>query len=43
MVQPNILLKIVEALEILEIPYMIVGSFASNYWGRPRTTHDSDL
>jgi hypothetical protein len=22
---------------------MIVGSFASTYWGRPRTTHDADL
>jgi hypothetical protein len=42
-VQSEVLFKIIEALEVLEIPYMIVGSFASNYWGRPRMTHDGDV
>lgn len=43
MVQSNILVKVIEVLEVLEIPYMIVGSFASNYWGRLRMTHDGDV
>lgn len=25
------------------VPYMLVGSMASNYWGIPRTTHDLDF
>lgn len=37
------LLRVLDALEALEIPYMVVGSFASTFWGRPRTTHDADL
>lgn len=43
MVMRDVLLKVLDALETLNIPYMIVGSFASTYWGRPRTTHDADL
>jgi len=43
MMQREVLFQVVDALEALEIPYMVVGSFASNYWGRPRTTHDADL
>lgn len=37
------LFRVFEALESLQIPYMVVGSFASTFWGRPRTTHDADL
>jgi len=40
MTQKDVLLTVLNALEKLNIPYMIVGSFASNYWGRPRNTHD---
>jgi hypothetical protein len=43
MIQRDILLRVLDALDKLGIPYMITGSFASNYWGRPRTTHDADL
>ena len=43
MVQRDVLLNVLDALDKLSIPYMIVGSFASNYWGRPRNTHDADL
>ena len=43
MIQSEVLFKVLDALGALSIPYMIVGSFASNYWGRPRTTHDADL
>lgn len=37
------LFQVLDALEALKIPYMVVGSFASTYWGRPRLTHDVDL
>ena len=37
------LLQVLDALETLQIPYMVVGSFASTFWGRPRMTHDADL
>jgi hypothetical protein len=37
------LFQVLDALEALEIPYMVVGSFASTFWGRPRMTHDADL
>jgi hypothetical protein len=37
------LFHVLDALEALQIPYMVVGSFASTFWGRPRTTHDADL
>lgn len=30
-------------LEENELPYALVGGFASAYWGRPRWTHDIDL
>lgn len=43
MIQREVLFQVLDALEALNIPYMIVGSFASNYWGRPRMTHDVDL
>jgi len=41
--QSTILLFVIDQLERLDIPYMLVGSFASNYWGRPRFTHDADV
>ena len=37
------LFQLLDALEALKIPYMVVGSFASTFWGRPRMTHDADL
>ena len=37
------LFQALDALEALQIPYMVVGSFASTFWGRPRLTHDADL
>ena len=35
--------QIFDALEALQIPYMVVGSFASTFWGRPHLAHDADL
>ena len=43
MIQGEVLFQVLDALDALEIPYVITGSFASNYWGRPRATHDADL
>jgi hypothetical protein len=35
--------KVVSALELLHIPYMVVGSFSSNVYGKPRSTKDADF
>lgn len=43
MIERDVLLEVLDALDVLSISYMIVGSFASTYWGRPRTTHDADI
>jgi len=34
---------LVAALEEASVPYMVVGSFASSVYGRPRTTFDLDV
>lgn len=36
-------LAVIDALEALEIPYMLVGSFSSNLYGIPRSTEDADF
>jgi uncharacterized nucleotidyltransferase DUF6036 len=40
---PNVLQKITTALDQAGIPYMLSGSFASAYYGTPRSTQDIDL
>lgn len=37
------LLKLVAAFEAGGVPYMIVGSYSSNFYGIPRMTKDADL
>ncbi|HET9220757.1 MAG TPA: hypothetical protein VFR18_27505 [Terriglobia bacterium] len=37
------LLQIVDALQELGLPYMVVGAFALTAWGRPRATLDLDF
>lgn len=39
----ELLVDCLERLNRLSVPYMLVGSMASNYWGIPRTTHDLDF
>lgn len=39
----ELLIDCLERLNRLGVPYMLVGSMASNYWGIPRTTHDLDF
>lgn len=43
MVQEEALKPIIELLNKLHIPYMLVGSIAVNYYSVPRLTHDADL
>lgn len=35
--------RTVQSLERLSIPYMVTGSLATSYHGRPRATHDADV
>jgi hypothetical protein len=35
--------RITAALDRASIPYMLTGSFASAYYGAPRTTQDIDV
>src|SRR5258705_11272577 len=41
--QVGILLKIIDILDRLDIPYVIGGSIASSIHGLPRTTNAADL
>jgi len=34
---------VVEALEAVDTPYMVVGSFSTNFYGKRRPTKDADL
>jgi hypothetical protein len=36
-------LAVIDALEAEGVPYMLVGSLASNLYGVPRATHDADF
>src|SRR3954447_15899281 len=36
-------LAIIDVLEAVGIPYMVVGSLSSNYYGVPRSTQDADF
>ena len=39
----DLVLRVIALFEQLAIPYMLVGSFSSNYYGRPRSTRDADF
>ena len=41
--EEEVLGRVVELLERLSIPYMVTGSVAASYHGRPRATHDADV
>jgi len=41
--QQELLIRTARILDALKIPYMVTGSFAVNFYGIPRTTHDIDL
>ena len=39
----EVLAQVAAILEHLSIPYMVTGSVAASYHGRPRATHDADV
>ena len=39
----DLVLRVVALFDQLSIPYMLVGSYSSNYYGRPRSTKDADF
>ena len=43
MSQQELLRKVVETLDQLDIDYMMTGSVASSLQGEPRSTHDIDV
>ena len=43
MTQEEVFRALLDVLEELAIPYMVVGSTASSVWGIPRSTLDSDV
>jgi hypothetical protein len=43
MSQPELLKRVVEALDRANVPYMFVGSTVSSLQGQPRSTHDIDI
>jgi acetolactate synthase regulatory subunit len=42
-VEEDVVTHLARLLEALEIRYMISGSVASSFHGKPRTTHDADI
>jgi predicted nucleotidyltransferase len=43
MMVDDVMLRVVDALNRANVPYMLVGAFSSNYHGIPRLTEDVDL
>lgn len=41
--EEHALATVIDALDRLSIPYMLTGSVAASYHGRPRSTHDADI
>src|SRR5436190_23416736 len=41
--EDDVISTVLERLESLGIPYMVVGSYASNAYGRPRGSFDADV
>jgi len=41
--EQDALVAVVRTLEHLRIPYMVTGSVASSFHGRPRSTHNADI
>ncbi len=39
----EVAVRVVDSLNSTDIPYVLVGSFSSNYRGIPRSTNDADF
>ncbi len=42
-IEEQVLGRVIEIFERLRVPYMVTGSIAASYYGRPRSTHDADV
>jgi len=42
MIQEDLLVRVVDRINKLNIPYMITGGIAVIFFGKPRLTHDLD-
>jgi hypothetical protein len=43
MIQEDLLVKVIDRIRKLNIPYMITGAIAAIFYGKPRLTHDFDI
>ncbi len=43
MLQPQLLIKVIDLLDEYHIEYMVTGSIVSSIQGEPRATHDVDI
>ena len=43
MTATDLVLRVIRALDQLNIPHMLVGSYSSNFYGQPRMTKDADF
>lgn len=43
MTAEELVVGVIDALNALKIPYMLVGSFSSNFYGIPRSSQDADF
>ena len=43
MLQPRLVIEVINILNKNNIEYMLTGSFVSSFQGEPRLTHDIDL
>jgi hypothetical protein len=43
MTAEEVVYHVLDALEAENVPYMVVGSFSSNFYGIPRSTKDADI
>lgn len=41
--EDDVVLSVIGRLESLGLEYMLVGSYASNVWGRPRSSHEAEI
>ena len=39
----DFVIRMIDALERVQVPYMAVGSFSSNVYGKPRSSKDADF
>jgi hypothetical protein len=41
--EEGVLAHVIDVLDTVGVPYMVTGSIAASYHGRPRATHDADI